>query len=1178
MSFQNVASFYNSSTTNLRIINFGKIPLSRRGSQFFGLTNLTIQDTRSPVVLSDTSMANMFQNATNFNSDISSWNTSNVINMYCMFQNASSFNSDISRWDTSNVTDMTGMFIYASSFNSDISRWDTSNVSRMTQMFENALAFNQNIGDWDVSNVTNINNMRDMFVYALNFNNGGVPMNWTISFTGTLNFSIQTALENANKPQFYDSFDFKYSFDYTGSTPIADIIANYIPIIKTSNINYTYTFGLQPSAIVNIVNGNFSQPIISYNSYNYITSNSTVPGWNFNNVVLENNSEWGFRKPYPNGNQSAVIQATAYMEKIINLNSDSYTLSFMACGRPSPSQANPISIQLNGTTFFSVTPPTTNWASYSTTFNVTTSGNNTIKFLGTNSSLYYSTAFQGININYNTNVVSIKSTFTDDIDKTTHDGLSFKNVAGFYNTNTTNLKIINFGKIPLSRGGSQFRLRDLTIQDTRYPIVLSNTSMANMFQDATNFNSDISRWNTSNVTNMSAMFNAASNFNSNISGWNTSNVTNMSDMFNAASNFNSNISGWNITNVTNMSQMFRVASKFNSDISRWNTSNVTDINNMNNMFNDATVFNNGQAEGGTIQKMNWTISFIGTPASFSNSSALENANKPQFYETFDFKYSFDYIGSTSIADIDNVTYIPIINDSDKIRYTRTLSYSGSTVTVTITPTLINGIEATNDGLSFQNVAAFYNGTNVTNLKIINFGKIPLSRGGSQFLGLTKLAIQDTRSPNILTNTSMYRMFRNATNFNSDISRWNTSNVTNMGAMFLNASIFDKDISRWNTSLVTDMRYMFGASAFNQDISGWNTSNVTDMSYMFVNASAFNQDISGWNTSNVTNMSNMFIGATNFNNLGSSLNSWNTSSVTDKNNMNNMFEGATVFNNGGVPMNWTISFIGTPENFSNGSALTEANKPQFYETFDFIYSFDYTGSTPIADIANATYIPIITDSDKIRYTRTLSYSGSTVTVTITYTLINGIEAKNDGLSFQRVGGFYNNNTTNLRITNFGKIPLSRGSSQFSSLSKLTIQDTRTPLVLSKTSMAAMFQGAANFNSDISRWNTSNVIDMSFMFSYASNFNKDIGGWNTTNVTNMSQMFLYARAFNKNIGNWNTSKVTDMTGMFLFATVFNNGQAAGEVTQKMNWIISFSGIPEYFSYLSALQNANKPKSNW
>jgi hypothetical protein len=53
---------------------------------------------------------------------------------------------------------------------------------------------------------------------------------------------------------------------------------------------------------------------------------------------------------------------------------------------------------------------------------------------------------------------------------------------------------------------------------------------------------------------------------------------------------------------------------------------------------------------------------------------------------------------------------------------------------------------------------------------------------------------------------------------------------------------------------------------------------------------------------------------------------------------------------------------------------------------------------------------------------------------------------------------------------------------------------------------------------------------------------------------------------------------MTGMFLFATVFNNGQAAGEVTQKMNWIISFSGIPEYFSYLSALQNANKPKSNW
>ena len=42
-----------------------------------------------------------------------------------------------------------------------------------------------------------------------------------------------------------------------------------------------------------------------------------------------------------------------------------------------------------------------------------------------------------------------------------------------------------------------------------------------------------------------------------------------------------------------------------------------------------------------------------------------------------------------------------------------------------------------------------------------------------------------------------------------------------------------------------------ASDFNKDISGWNTSNVTDMNFMFSDASAFNGDISGWDTSNVT---------------------------------------------------------------------------------------------------------------------------------------------------------------------------------------------------------------------------------------------------------------------------------------------------------------------------------------
>jgi hypothetical protein len=164
-----------------------------------------------------------------------------------------------------------------------------------------------------------------------------------------------------------------------------------------------------------IQNGNFSQPSKTNNSYEYITSSSKVPGWNFNAVLVNNSSAWGYPMPYPNGNQCACIQSTQYMEQIINLNTGSYTLSFMACGRPGYDGSNPIDIQLNGVTTFSVTPPYA-WTSYSTTLNVTTDGNNTIKFIGTNVSPNYSTAFQGITIQGGSETTS-SGTYTYDMCK-----------------------------------------------------------------------------------------------------------------------------------------------------------------------------------------------------------------------------------------------------------------------------------------------------------------------------------------------------------------------------------------------------------------------------------------------------------------------------------------------------------------------------------------------------------------------------------------------------------------------------------------------------------------------------------------------------------------------------------------------------------------------------------------
>ena len=95
-------------------------------------------------------------------------------------------------------------------------------------------------------------------------------------------------------------------------------------------------------------------------------------------------------------------------------------------------------------------------------------------------------------------------------------------------------------------------------------------------------------------------------------------------------------------------------------------------------------------------------------------------------------------------------------------------------------------------------------------------------------------------------TSFYRLFYNNTNFNSDISSWDTSNITNFQEMFLNASSFNQNIGSWDTSSVTTMYRMFrGATSFNQDIGGWNTGSVNNFREMFFNADAFDQDISTW---------------------------------------------------------------------------------------------------------------------------------------------------------------------------------------------------------------------------------------------------------------------------------------------------------------------------------------------
>eukprot|EP00808_Paulinella_micropora_P010306 g60339.t1 len=148
------------------VLNWGSVCIGDGGNQFHGVTIAGWTALDAPCTAQVTSMMSMFEGASKFNQDLSSWDTSSVTNMGVMFYQASNFNQALNSWDTSSVTNMVGMFYQASNFNQDLSSWDTSSVSNMYVMFYQASNFNQDLSSWDTSSVTN---MGGMFYQASNF-------------------------------------------------------------------------------------------------------------------------------------------------------------------------------------------------------------------------------------------------------------------------------------------------------------------------------------------------------------------------------------------------------------------------------------------------------------------------------------------------------------------------------------------------------------------------------------------------------------------------------------------------------------------------------------------------------------------------------------------------------------------------------------------------------------------------------------------------------------------------------------------------------------------------------------------------------------------------------------------------------------------------------------------------
>ena len=311
--------------------------------------------------------------------------------------------------------------------------------------------------------------------------------------------------------------------------------------------------------------------------------------------------------------------------------------------------------------------------------------------------------------------------------------------------------------------------RIFTFEDSSNNIFTGQvTSLAGLF-GGSDFNGDISYWDTSRVANMESIFEWATSFDQNLNNWDVSNVTNMRFSFLSASSFNQPLDKWDVSNVTTMSSMFYEATSFNGDIVSWDVSNVTD---MDYMFYNASSFNQAISS--------WDVSNV-TDMSymFNRASKFDQAIASwDVSNVTDMSYMFD---RASIFDQDIASW-----DVSNVTDMSYMFYRASRFDQDIASWDVSNVTTTR--------SMFYEATN--------------------FNG-------DIASWNVSNVADMSYMFFFATNFNQDISSWDVSNATNTRSMFYQAQNFNQPLSTWNISNVTDMTYMFyGASNFNQDLTSW----------------------------------------------------------------------------------------------------------------------------------------------------------------------------------------------------------------------------------------------------------------------------------------------------------------------------------------------------------------------
>ncbi len=624
--------------------------------------------------------------------------------------------------------------------------------------------------------------------------------------------------------------------------------------------------------------------------------------------------------------------------------------------------------------------------------------------------------------------------------------------------------------------------------------------MPGMFRSAANFNSDITNWNVSNVVDIREMFKLAINFNQDIGGWNVSKVTNMIGTFQGATIFNQDITNWDVSSVIELRATFAEASSFNQDISGWNVSGVTA---MGALFNNATSFDQNLGSW-DITGLNSGISLLRV---FTNSGMSTTS-----YDNTLIGWAAQNVPSgISPVGVNGLKYCNGKDARQDLIDNHGWFFSGdeldpvscgdlpfiTTWTTTAADPDITIYADVNSAFNYV-----YNYT-------VDWGDGTIETNQS---GNASHTYSDHTTPQTVKISGEFPRFIAANNFSDSsnaiqlksIEQWGSiewESMQNAFAYTQNLVINATDVPDLNQ--VSSIQGIFIGSYLNganNTLNNWDVSKVVNMNNAFTNSLFFNGDISRWDVSNVSRMSSVFRGAQSFN---QPLNNWDVSNVSS---MGSMFQRAFQFNQ---PLdNWDVSNV-------RSMKLTFGQTNNFNQPLD---NWDVSSVTDMYGMFLRSF-----------YNQPLnSWDVSSVT---------------------DMSGMFSVTNYNQPLNSWDVSSVTDMFGMFKNAFQFN-QPLNSWDVSSVTNMRDMFEDAISFNQPLNSWDVSNVTNMSDMFERATSFNQPLNNWNVSSVTNMFDMFRSSTSFNQPLNNWNVSSVTNMCDMFDRASSFDQDLGAWNLSSLTN----------------------------